>query len=313
MSSVSEPLAPTSESVDSTVADSITNAAEASADALPATDSTPTDNPADPAPVEADPAPVEADTAAAAGIATVTPDNASAPARPKKKRRWLRVVGMVAAGLAIVTMTGATGYVADHHHVHNGVYPEPTSTYVSPPSAKPSAADRKARNHSGDLRRFLLPKPPSAERLIDNEAPNGTMSLSQMAYYFENKKSGAEYLQESGYKIGATTLWKDKAGNVVVIRLSRFSTDNQAYAYYSGQLGNVSDSIDTKNTKPTTVRRIPFQAATVFSGGKAKHGVITGKGIAYLGDVMIEIWVDQKAPESPDLIAGLLYQQWNRL
>ncbi len=303
MSSVSEPLTPTSASVDSTDADSTSNAADASLDASPATDSTttdstPTDNPTDPALVTA-------------GIATVTPDEAPAPPRPKKKRRWLRAVGWVTGAAVIVTMTGATGYVADHHHVHIGVYPAPASSYVEPTPSPTTTAP--ARNHSGDLRRFLLARPPSAKKWFNRYAPTGTMSLKQLASMYDDPKSGADYLKSSGFKNAATVLWEDKAGNFVEIRLYRFQTDSEAFRFYQDEVSSVPTDKDTRGTHGLTVSRASGAAMTFTGGKKAKDGTLTSKGIAYRGDIFIDMWITQKAPESEPLVAGLVYQQWIRL
>jgi hypothetical protein len=303
MSSVSEPLAPTSASADSTII-----AADASRDASPATDSTTTtDNPT----TAVDPTPVEAGPTVEAAAATVAADASPVQSRPKKKRRWLRAVGWVAAAAVIVTMTGATGYVADHHHVHIGVYPEPASSYHASPA--PIKTTPPARDHGGDLRRFLLPKPPSADHWVNHEAPNGTMNIKQLAFFYDDPKSGAAYLKSAGFKNGATAVWQDSAKNIVEIRLERFDTANDAYSFYQDDIGSVPDARDTKGTTGAPVLRAD-RGAMVFSGGKKeKDGTFTSKGIAYRGDVFVEIWVTQTAPESAALTEGLIYQQWNRL
>jgi hypothetical protein len=62
-----------------------------------------------------------------------------------------------------------------------------------------------------------------------------------------------------------------------------------------------------------TVSRANGAAMTFTGGKKAKDGTFTSKGIAYRGDVFIDIWITQKGPESEPLVAGLVYQQWIRL
>jgi len=307
MSSVSEPLAPTSTSVDSTVADSITSAAEAageaSADASQATDSTltdssTTDNPTDPALVTA-------------GVTTVTPDEPPAPQRPKKKRRWLRAVGWVTGAAVVVTMTGATGYVSDHHHVHIGVYPTPASSYTSPVVLKSSPPPK---SHAGNLARFLMPMPSGGKQYFKPRATHGIMSLKQVASYFDDAKSAASDLKAAGFVTAATENWHDPADNYVEIRIFRFASDTQAYTWYGRETGGSWDQPDMKGATGTTNHLVPENHAMTFTNGKKDrdHQQLT-EAIAVHGDVVIVMWVYQDAPQSEYYVDLLTLQQWSRL
>jgi hypothetical protein len=303
MSSVSEPLAPTSTSVDSTVADPTTSTAEASSDASPATDSTPadsapTDKPTDPALVTA-------------GIATLTADDAPALPRPKRKRRWLRGVGWVAGVAVIVTMTAATGYVSDHHHVHIGVYPEPASTYTSPAVLRTSP---EAKSHAGNLARFLMPVPSGGKQNFKPRATHGVMSLKQVTSYFDNPAGAASNLKAAGFVTAATENWYDKANNAVEIRMFRFDSDTDAFNWYGEQTGSYWADTAMKGAVGTTNHRVPENHGMTFTNGKKDkyHQQLT-EAIAVHGDVVILMWVYQDAPQSAYYVDMLCYQQWSRL
>src|SRR6185369_4607811 len=151
-------------------------------------------------------------------------------ARPGRRRRWLRLVGWVAAALVIATMTAATGYVADHHHVHNGAYPIPASFYSSRPALAGTPAPR---DHSGDLRRFLLPRPAGAVQNFKPRATNGAMSRKQLASFYDEPQDSEEFLAGEGFIAAATVNWIDRAGNQVEIRMARFGSPNQAWTVFN--------------------------------------------------------------------------------
>ena len=208
-------------------------------------------------------------------------------------------------------MTGATGYVSAHHHVHIGAYPIPASTYRT--IKLPAPVERNPLDHSGDLRRYLLKRPSNA-RQSWTPATKGIMSLKQVASFFDDPKSAAQNLANAGFQTAATTNWLDPADNQVEIRLIRFDTDPDAQRRFTSEThGNWSDP-DMKDASGTYDQRVPGSEAMTFTNGKKnKYGDQTTEGIAIRGDVLILIWVTQVAPQSKILAEALTYQQWSKL
>ncbi len=239
------------------------------------------------------------------------PDLPEVAARPRRTRRWLRVVGWVAAGLVTATMTGATGYVADHHHVHNGAYPIPASSYSSPPAPPGRPAPR---DHSGDLRRFLLARPAAAVQNFKPRATNGAMSRKQLASYYGDPKDAEKFLAGEGFIAAATVNWIDRAGNQVEIRMARFGSPNQAWAVFNRDFEYVPHSRELAGATNSVPWKIGYSDAGIFTNDtKNKWGNQLSRGVAVRGDVMFNIWIYQKAPQTIVLTQALLYQQWNRL
>ena len=232
-------------------------------------------------------------------------------ARPRRVRRWLRVVGWAEVGLLITTMTAATRYVADHHHVHNGANPIPASSYTLPPVPPGTTPPQ---DHSGDLRRFLVARPDDARQNFEPRATDGAMSLQQVASYYDDPEAAEKFLASEGFIAAATVNWIDLAGNQVEIRMARFGSPNQAWAVFNRDFENVSQETELAGATSSVPLKIGYSNAGIFTNNtKNTGGNQLSRAVALRGDVMFNIWIYQKAPQSPMLTQALLYQQWSSL
>jgi hypothetical protein len=231
---------------------------------------------------------------------------------PKPTRRILRAFGFVMAAFIVAAMTGATGYVSAHHHVHTGVYPIPASTYTAAPAPPPAV--RAPLDHSGDLRRFLLKRPRGARQSFVPRATRGTMTLKQVASFYGNPKNAEQFLVREGFKTAATVNWIDVAGNQIEIRMSRYATSNQAWIVYSDEASGVESSKELKGASSSRAWKVPYSDGSIYTNGKKnRYGDQLSRGIALRGDVVINIWIYQNSPQSLVLTQALLYQQWSKL
>ncbi|MBS2961795.1 hypothetical protein KGA66_01955 [Actinocrinis puniceicyclus] len=141
-------------------------------------------------------------------------------------------VTALASGSAAATASGAGGRSAGA---------SATASASASPSPSPSPSPRSTvvgsvHNgvHSGDLRYFLLP-PPNSPSSIQGD-PDGTAeTLSDVLKGYGGSSDVKSYLQQAGFKRGATRTYQDsKLGANVSIELLQFDSSDGADSWLQG-------------------------------------------------------------------------------
>lgn len=234
--------------------------------------------------------------------------------RPQQRRTGL-IIGIVVSVLVVLTGAGLGGFALARHGKNSAVKTTAVATATSAvPSAGPSATATAApRDHTGDLRKFLLNPPSSSQPWADPPGVDNKLSIKEAASYYDNPKSATSYLRGLGFKAGAVQSWLEADGSSVEIDLYRFGTSNNAYSYFQDLVSN--DLTDRpKGTVIKMIDKIPTGHGEVIGFAKKdKYGDQMSHGMGIKDDVAYEVWVYQQAPQSIPFTEAIVYKQWSKL
>ncbi len=234
---------------------------------------------------------------------------------PPRKSRTGLVIGLVIGAVVVVIGIGAGGYALaqpDGRPATAATGPAQPAAAPATPSATPSTV-ASPKDHSGDLRRFLLPAPESSDPWSKPVSKDGRLTLRQVASGYQDTTSATDYLHGLAFQAGAVRTWVEADGTSVEIDLYRFGTDNGAYQFFTDEVGNDVDNMP-KGTTITMIDRISGGKGEVVAFAKKdKYGDQMSHGMALKADVVTEVWVFQSPPQSVAFTEGVTYQQWSRL
>jgi hypothetical protein len=242
-----------------------------------------------------------------------TPHYAGYPAR--SVRRGL-IIGIVLAAIILISAVAVGGYefARGNTHRQSGTVASGLNVPSAAASPTPTPPDSAApRDHSGDLRRFLMPAPDGSGPWSDPASKDGKLTLRQLAKSYKDETAGRDYLTGLKFQAGAVRTWVEVDGTSVEVDLYRFDSDNHAYTYFNDTVANDVDR-PPAGTTINLISKIPHAKGEVVAFTKKnKYGDQLSHGIAVRGDVVLEVWVYQSAPQSVAFTQGITYTQWGRL
>ncbi len=167
---------------------------------------------------------------------------------------------------------------------------------------------RPRHDHSGDLRRLLVPAPADSRPW---EQPIGTDEQLSLDGYAALRWQGVdEQLRRLGYQRGAVRCWVLPSGALVDVALLRFDSGVHAAQYVEVEKRTFTSGYTDGSAAP--VPDVP--------GGALFAGLITDSdgyrvaiAIAARGDVMVEVVVARRAELDPSVINRLMREQYDRL
>jgi hypothetical protein len=216
------------------------------------------------------------------------------------------VIGIIAGALAWATVAAFAGLVLAHGSLGKGE--------AAGASAAPAPhATGAARDHGGDLRRFLVPEPDDAEPRLTSVTADGRLDVAEIAANYQKPSEAISYLMGLGFATGAVRSWIASDGKLVEVDLFRFGTSNGAYSYFR-------DTVNGDLRRPSSdysirlIRSIPGADGEVieFSKTDQNHYQVSN-GLAVRGDVVLSVWTYQSPPQSVQFTESITYDQWTRL
>jgi hypothetical protein len=216
------------------------------------------------------------------------------------------VAAIVVGSLVWATMMGFCGYLL----AHNTLRLSPGTQAV--PGSRPRAAGNPL-DHTGDLRRFLATPPQNSRPWSEPPSLDGRLTLAQLAARYHDPASATTYLTGLGFAGGAVRTWLERDGTSVEINLLRFATTYRAEDYYLHTVANDVDDMPGDSTI-AMISQIPHNDGEVVGFTKKdQYGDQMSHGIAIRGDVVVETWVYQRAPQSVVFTQDVTFRQWTLL
>lgn len=241
------------------------------------------------------------------------PPVAYGPPYPARERDR-GVIAAIVTGLVVVVLACAGGLALGFRRVSTDRVATVAASGVSSatPSVVPSGTPSdspSSRDHSGDLRRFLLKMPDTADPWNRPLGTNGHLTVAQESALAPHPDLRAALFHRYDFVQGAAANWVESDGTSVDIRLFRFARVNSAVGFFKESKSAAGSSNDFTFAQDDDV---PF-SEIIISSRKDKYGQLFTHSLAYRGDVVIEMWINDRGPVSLPFTRRLLTAQWNRL
>lgn len=226
----------------------------------------------------------------------------SYPTPPKKSHVGL-IVGIVVAVvvIAVIAVTGGVLFALKGKNTTTTAAPSTAA------SASPSASQSSAPDHSGNLRRFLVPPPAGSKPWSDPLGSHNSFTAKQDAAQWGSAKQWRlSLLNTHDFQAGAVREW-DQLHTSVQVELFKFPLPNNAAGFFEDDTTD-ADYFDKPSTQ-VLVGNVPGGRA-YYTKVKDKYGNLHAFAAATCGDVVMEIWIDQYRTSPLSYAKTLLHKQY---
>jgi hypothetical protein len=228
---------------------------------------------------------------------------------PKKSRTGM-IVGIIVA--VVVVLVGAC--VGGAVLVAKSSDDKPNTPVVASGNSTTAAptVDPKdvPKDHTGDLRTFLVKPPSSSHPLSKPMSKTGTMTLDDDVAQATDKTARRSFLEEYNFVIEAVVEWDQTDDTIVEMRLLRFDNADDAKGYFDEDKSDFED--DYGITHENDVDGVP-EAVTFGDNKKDKYGYVSTAGIGVKGDVVIVTFTSQSPPLKTKVSDTLIQKQYAKL
>jgi hypothetical protein len=233
-------------------------------------------------------------------------------AAPPKKRRGL-IIGLIVAALVLVcggaaAIAGLAIANKDKNNGSSATSPIPTSTGAASTSSSPTAAT--GPDHSGDLRRFLIPLPKGADSVKHPLGSKNSFTAVQESKDWDDSDGRVSMLSVHGFDAGAVRQW-ESINSLNEVELFRFDNANGALLFMDGDVSGGTDYFDNPATQ-VSVKNVPG-GVLFYTKKKDKDRNTHAFASANCGDVTIEIWIDTYGTISVDYVSIMLRKQYAKV
>ena len=182
-----------------------------------------------------------------------------------------------------------------------------TGTGNSSPAVNPQDVPK---DHTGDLRTFLVKPPSSSHPLSKPLSKTGTMTLDDDVAQSSDKTARRNFLEEYNFVIEAVVEWDQTDDTIVEVRLLRFDNADDAEGYFDEDKSDFINDYGASSMTP--VDGVP-EAVTFADSKKDKYGYVSTAGIGVKGDVVIVTFTSQAPPLSTKASDTLMQKQYAKL
>jgi len=242
-----------------------------------------------------------------------------APERVRmSRRRRTTLLVAVAAVLGVLAGVG-TGFGIQYDREPTPLPPLAETMPVQPKGAGPDvpalpASQDRAAVFDGNLLDLLVPIPKGGE-----DSERIWVSLSEYADGFDEPAGAFQEFVDNEFRRSVRADWSTSNGTYVEVQMTQFRDEDVSYS--SGLFGSWMSSIDSIDNKEiygdfATIPGTTYGFTWPSSGPLVEDGYepeYDGRGLAQVGNILIELWVDSPDPVTNSAVQTVMNEQLERL
>lgn len=238
------------------------------------------------------------------------------PPANKPRRRGRTTLLIAAAAVLGVLAGGGLGYRIQQERPPTPLPPLTGPVLAQPKGAGPAAPKLTAEQDSGlvyrgDLLKLLLATPKG-----DKESYRDWVSLAEYAEEYTRADAEFRNLTSNAFQRSVEADWTDKSHAYYEVHLTQFRDEGYANApaFFEDQK-DIDDSLP-EDGRPHGLTDVG--SGTVYGSGRPEsHAgylpIYRGRGIARIGNIYVEVYVDSLHPVKSGTVRSLLEKQLERL